>query len=203
MAFDKRLLKPPGRLRCSRTVTRLMPDVRWTLNRRRLDAQVAVDTLNTSVNPIRKRIQCGTLESEREEGWVYGWPDDDQDTGGTVESGTLIFAKDNIVAELRERVASLERQLETRSEKVWRKDHIIAAEAAHSRAIGRSSPGESSGHREKCWRGKRLDPSVEALRTPVLAGRALGAGGKEFSVTARKVGGGSLDLRPMDLHHEG
>jgi hypothetical protein len=55
------------------------------------------------------------------------WLDDGQGTGGTVESGTLIFAKDEIVAELRERLASLERRLETRSEKLWRKDHIIAA----------------------------------------------------------------------------
>ncbi len=87
---------------------------------------MAVDTLNTSVNPIGKVIQCGTLESKREEDRVYGWLDDDQDTGGTVESGTLTFAKDETIAELRERVASLERQLETRSEEVWRKDHIIA-----------------------------------------------------------------------------
>lgn len=57
---------------------------------------------------------------------MYGWLDDDQDTSGTVESGTLIFAKDETIAELRERVASLERQLETRYEEVWRKDHIIA-----------------------------------------------------------------------------
>jgi hypothetical protein len=97
------------------------------LTRARLDARVAVDTLNTSVNPIRNGIRCVTLETEREEGRVYGWLDDDQDTGGAVESGTLTFAKDEIVAELRERVASLERPLETRSEEVWRKDHIITA----------------------------------------------------------------------------
>jgi hypothetical protein len=97
------------------------------LTRRRLDARAALDILNTSVNPVRKGIQWGMLESKREEARVYGWLDDDQDTGGTVESGTLIFAKDAIVAELRERVASLERQLETQSEEVWRKDHIIAA----------------------------------------------------------------------------
>ncbi len=97
------------------------------MTRRRLDARVAVDILNISVNPVRKGIQCVTLESKREEDQVYGWLDGDQDTGGTVESGTLIFAKDAIVAELRERVASLERQLVTRSEEVWCKDHIIAA----------------------------------------------------------------------------
>jgi hypothetical protein len=73
------------------------------LTRRRLDAQVAVNTLNTSINTVRKGIQWGMLGSKREEGRVYGWLDDDQDTGGTVESGTLIFAKDAIVAELRER----------------------------------------------------------------------------------------------------
>jgi hypothetical protein len=97
------------------------------LTRARLDARVAVDILNTSVNPIRKGIQCVTLESEREEGRVYGWLDDDQDTGGAVESGTLTSAKDEIVAELGERVASLEHQVETRSEEAWRKDHIITA----------------------------------------------------------------------------
>jgi hypothetical protein len=88
---------------------------------------VVVDTLYTSVNPIRKGIQCVTPESEREEGRVYVGLDDDQDTVGAVESGTLTFAKDEIVAELGERVASLEHQLETRSEEVWRKDHIITA----------------------------------------------------------------------------
>jgi hypothetical protein len=86
-----------------------------------------VETLNTSVNPIRKGIQCVTLETEREEGRVYGWLDEDQDTGGEVESGTLTSAKDEIVAELRERVASLEHQLETRSQELWRNDHVITA----------------------------------------------------------------------------
>jgi hypothetical protein len=54
------------------------------LTRRRLDARLAVDTLNTSLNPVRKGIQCVTLESKREEDQVYGWLDGDQDTGGTV-----------------------------------------------------------------------------------------------------------------------
>jgi hypothetical protein len=163
-----------------------------------------VNTLNTSINPVRKGIQWGTLESEREQGRVYGWLDDDQDTGGTVESGTLIFAKDAIVAELRERVASY--GAPTRDPirgGMVQGSHHRSADAADTRAIGGGSPGESPGRRERCWRGKRLDPSMEALRTPVVALRALRAGGKEFSATARKVGGSSLDLRPMDLHHEG
>jgi hypothetical protein len=140
---------------------------------------------------------------------VYVWLDDDQDTGGKGESGTLIFAKDETIAELRERVASLERQLETRSEGVWRKDHIIAALTQRTPEL---SPGA---HQERAQdtpqdvaegagEGKRPDPSVEAFRrTPEFTLRALGAGGKEFSATARKVDGSLLDLRPMGLHHEG
>jgi hypothetical protein len=162
-----------------------------------------VDTLNTSVNPIRKGIQYGTLESKREEGRMYGWLDDDQDTGGTVESGTLIFAKDEIVAELRERCLFGAPTRDPIRGGVAQGPHHRSADAAHTRAIGGGSPAESPGRRERFWRGKRLDPSVEALRTPVLAGRARRAGGKEFSATARKVGGSLLDLRPMDLHHEG
>jgi hypothetical protein len=46
-----------------------------------------------------------------EGGWVYMRLDTDQDTGGTVEFGALISAKDETVAELGESVASLERQL--------------------------------------------------------------------------------------------
>jgi hypothetical protein len=165
---------------------------------------VAVDTLNTSVNPIRKGIRYGTLESKREEGRVYGWLDDDQDTGGTVESGTLIFAKDEIVAEFRERAASLERQLETRSEEVWRKDHIIAV---LTRRIPELSAGAHQQRAQDIAKGsggvRGSIRCVEALRTPMLAGRARRADGKEFSATARKVGGSLLDLRPMDLHHEG
>jgi hypothetical protein len=52
------------------------------------------------VNALKKGIQRGTPKSEQEDGRVYMRLDTDQDTGGTVESGALISAKDETIAEL-------------------------------------------------------------------------------------------------------
>jgi hypothetical protein len=64
-----------------------------------------------AVNAVKKGIQRGTPKSEREDGRVYIGLDTDQDAGETVESGALTSAKDEAIAGLGERVASLERQL--------------------------------------------------------------------------------------------
>jgi hypothetical protein len=106
-----------------------------------------------AVNAVKKGIQCGAPKSEQEDGQVYMRLDTDQDTGGTVESGVLIFAKDKTIAGLGERVTSLARQLETRSEEA-QGPHHRDADTAHTRAVGRSSLGESPGRRGRCWRGK-------------------------------------------------
>jgi hypothetical protein len=53
-----------------------------------------------AVNTVKKGIQRGTPKSEQEDGRVYMRLDTDQDTGGTVESGALISAKDETIAEL-------------------------------------------------------------------------------------------------------
>jgi DNA-directed RNA polymerase specialized sigma24 family protein len=39
--------------------------------RRRVDLREAAEILGTSVDAVRKRIQRGTLESEKEDGKVY------------------------------------------------------------------------------------------------------------------------------------
>ena len=52
-----------------------------------------------------------------------------QDARGLLETGVdaLLEAKDEAIADLRDRVAFLERQLEDRTEEIRRRDHIIAA----------------------------------------------------------------------------
>lgn len=82
----------------------------------------AAEALDTSVDAIRKRIQRGTLESERQDGKVYVWIGIDR----TGESDTLTSAKDETIKELKERVASLEHQLQLRAEEIQRRDVIIS-----------------------------------------------------------------------------
>src|SRR5215208_7869385 len=45
--------------------------------RRRLDLRGAAEALGTSVDAVRKRVARGTLESEKADGKVYVWLDDD------------------------------------------------------------------------------------------------------------------------------
>ena len=47
--------------------------------RRRLDLRQAAEVLETSVDAVRKRIARGTLESEKADGKVYVWLDDELD----------------------------------------------------------------------------------------------------------------------------
>jgi hypothetical protein len=82
--------------------------------RRRLDLREAAAVLDTSVDAVRKRIQRGTLESEKEDGKVYVW----LDVGLDVPGAAVLEAKDETISELRDRVGFLERELE-------RKDAIL------------------------------------------------------------------------------
>jgi hypothetical protein len=93
---------------------------------------------------------------------VYMRLDTGQDTGGTVESGALISAKDETIAELGERVASLERQLETQSEEARRKDHIIAKLTQHT-------PEPSAGVHEE--RSQNVAAGAGGVRGPIRARR--------------------------------
>lgn len=92
------------------------------MTRRRLDIKEAAAALGTSVDAVRKRIQRGTLESERQDGKVYVWLGGDR----MIESETLTSAKDETITELRARVASLEHQLQLRAEEIQRRDVIIS-----------------------------------------------------------------------------
>src|SRR5829696_1258600 len=104
---------------------------------RRMAVQEAAGLLGTSVDAVRKRIRRGTLRSEREDGRVYVWVDDGQDSHAPpyrevahgVQDGVrsvVVEAKDAHIAALEERIGSLEKQLDVRAEELRRKDHIIA-----------------------------------------------------------------------------
>jgi hypothetical protein len=83
---------------------------------RRLTVSQAANVLNTSEAAVRKRINLGALKSEREpNGQVYVLLDSSDvnlEQDGTAEIHSLIAAKDEMISELRGRIAFLERALE-------------------------------------------------------------------------------------------
>jgi len=95
------------------------------------------DLLGTSVDAVRKRVQCGTLDAEKADGKVYVWLDADLDSPG----GALIEAKDETISELRDRLEFLQRELE-------RKDAILLNMTEAMKAIpppAQEEPSEPSG----------------------------------------------------------
>jgi len=91
---------------------------------RRISVQEAAEHLGTTVDAIRKRVQRGTIAHEKDpDGRVrilldtdMPRQDTDQDTAGRRQDTPvpLLEAKDETIAALRERVQSLERQLDAR-----------------------------------------------------------------------------------------
>ena len=96
-------------------------------SRTRVSVDGAARALGVTVDAIRKRVQRGTIPHERDEDTGRVWvlleasstmqdtsstvPDNDQDD--TVHPGReLLEAKEETIGDLRDRVASLERQLE-------------------------------------------------------------------------------------------
>ncbi len=92
----------------------------------RISVDGAARVLGVTVDAIRKRVQRGTIPHERDESgrvWVLleaastmqdttrTVPDNDQDEAGHLRRG-LLEAKDENIADLKDRIASLERQLE-------------------------------------------------------------------------------------------
>lgn len=108
---------------------------------RRVTVEDASRVLGLSESAIRKRIERNTLRSVRENGARYVLLEDvmtrhDTDTTGHVNdttadmstsSSAVIGAKDETIAELRDRVAQLSKIVTTRDEELRRKDHLLAA----------------------------------------------------------------------------
>jgi hypothetical protein len=129
---------------------------------RRVTVEDASRVLGMSESAIRKRIERKTLRSVRENGTRYVLLEavttsHDTDTTRHVNDTTadmsttstaLIEAKDETIAELRDRVAQLTKIVETRDEYLRRKDHLLAATLKRIPAIEapRDEPEGSEHH---------------------------------------------------------
>ena len=85
----------------------------------RVSVREAAEILGITREAVRKRISRGTLAAEKVDGeWVIGLPGREssgQDAGSTA-----------LVEQLRGEVEWLRRELDTRTEEIRRRDHIIA-----------------------------------------------------------------------------
>src|SRR5215203_3233753 len=100
---------------------------------RRVSVQEAAEHLGTTVDAIRKRVQRGTISHKKDpDGRVWVFLDTDrteqatgQDTTGQRQDA-LLEAKDGTIADLRDRVEFLERELERRSDEASSLHRIVA-----------------------------------------------------------------------------
>ena len=94
------------------------------MTRRRVDLREAAEVLDTSVDAVRKRIQRGTLESEKADGKVYVWLDD----------GAPRSDADTLISEMRAHNETLREQLEAERQAHAEARRLLAA------ALERSPP---------------------------------------------------------------
>jgi chromosome segregation ATPase len=115
-------------------------------SRQRVSVDEAARSLGLTVDAVRKRVQRGTIEHEKDQAGrvriILDSPanastlldspanastlqDESPDTTGQREA--LIAAKDETIEELRGRVRRLEHEVDTRNEEIRRRDHLLAA----------------------------------------------------------------------------
>ncbi len=95
----------------------------------RLSVEDAAKLLGLSVDAVRKRIERGTLRSEKVDKSRYVFLDQDdlatdRDPDMTRHDSDMTAA---LVAELKDRIRFLESELVDRKEEARRKDHLLAA----------------------------------------------------------------------------
>jgi excisionase family DNA binding protein len=100
---------------------------------RRATVDEAARALGLSVDAIRKRVQRGTIDHEKDRAGRVRIILDSQDDASTLQderpdiTGQLLAAKDETIEELRGRVRRLEHELDVRNEEIRRRDHLLAA----------------------------------------------------------------------------
>lgn len=136
----------------------------------------AAHTLGLSVDAIRKRIQRGTIEHEKDSAGRVRVLLDSPDNTSTLQDESpettghvpdaLLAAKDETISELRGRVESLERQLDAHQEENRRKDHLLAAalELAKRPAIEAPEPREWPASTESAHYGTSPQEAQESLQ---------------------------------------
>lgn len=143
----------------------------------RVTVDEAAKLLGTTANALRKRIERGTIRSEKVDGVRYvllsdrDMPQHAGDTSGDMPPDSAAPSHDtatgmsSFVDSLEDQVDYLRRQLEVWQEEARRKDHIIAALTERIPEIGASTePRESreSAH----WRSPdRIDKEEEKRKT--------------------------------------
>jgi hypothetical protein len=120
-------------------------------SRQRVSVDEAARTLGLTVDAVRKRVQRGTIEHEKDQAGrvriILDSPDNastlqDESPDATGQTDALIAAKDETIEELRGRVRRLEREVDTRNEEIRRRDHLLAAALERIPAI--EAPGDPS-----------------------------------------------------------
>jgi hypothetical protein len=103
------------------------------------------------MDAVRKRVQRGTIEHEKDQAGrvriILDSPDNastlqDESPDITGRADALIAAKDETIQELRGQVQRLEREVDTRNEEIRRRDHLLAAALERIPAI--EAPQEAS-----------------------------------------------------------
>ena len=154
------------------------------MTRQRLDLREAAEALGTTVDAVRKRVQRGSLDSEKgEDGRVYVWLDVDQTQPERQGSA--------LVEELRDRVrflqTLLEEEREARTEERRRHDTLMAQLMSRIPELENPapSPSEPPGERETAMEQPgRVGPQteVEGAQEPR----------EESGMHMPEVGGGTL-----------
>jgi Tfp pilus assembly protein FimV len=120
-------------------------------SRQRVSVDEAARALGLTVDAVRKRVQRGTIEHEKDQAGrvriILDSPDNastlqDESPDTTGQADALIAAKDETIEELRDRVRRLEREVDTRNEEIRRRDHLLAAALERIPAI--EAPQEAS-----------------------------------------------------------
>jgi hypothetical protein len=118
---------------------------------RRVSVDEAARALGLTVDAVRKRVQRGTIEHEKDAAGRVRILLDGPDHPSTLQddspdiTGPLIAAKDETIEELRARVRRLEDELDTRNEEIRRRDHLLAAalERIPELEAPREAPGDT------------------------------------------------------------
>jgi hypothetical protein len=101
-----------------------------------VDLREAAELLSTSTEAVRKRATRGSLRSDRHDGRVVVWVDAGRTEGGReaqVDGGSLLEAKDETIAILRD-------QLRLRAEEIQRRDVIVSQLTQANAALAQRVP---------------------------------------------------------------
>jgi excisionase family DNA binding protein len=142
----------------------------------RLSVYEAAEVMGVTVDAIRKRVSRGTIPHERDDdGRVWVLLDTDQDAASKVQdTDQPQSASDVLISEMRDRIASLERQLEQERQANSEHRRLLAAalerippqlEAPQESSEPRESPGTVEEEPERTEpRPDTLEPQTSPQR---------------------------------------